>query len=281
MVTPVTPVTAVLDDDGASVLVSAGGVLVGRYVLNDPFKPYLHPLRTPHGHTVSLAMPHDHLHHKGLMYGFTTDLANFWEETPNAQVAEVGAQRTVHVDVRTTPEAAVITQHLEWRRVSDNLLVFTETRRIRCEHPQDAALRWSWDTDLVAAVPVTLLTSQWSPRSARGQLVNYQGLGMRFARSWNGVSAASTIVIDGVPCTSEEALGSTATHVQLTDALDGEATPTLATVGFTQAGSRHAYFVMQQPFSYLAVGPSNAAPVTLRPGDCVADRYIVTVADGA
>ena len=51
---------------------SMASELPGLYVLDDPFKPYIHPLKTPAGHTVSLAMPHDHPHHKGSMYALRT-----------------------------------------------------------------------------------------------------------------------------------------------------------------------------------------------------------------
>ena len=69
-----------------------GAVLAGRYAYRDPFKPHVHPLNTPMGYTVSLRSPHDHPHHKALMYALRASDVNFWEEYATTDQEKVGQQ---------------------------------------------------------------------------------------------------------------------------------------------------------------------------------------------
>ena len=42
-------------------------------------KPSIHPL-TLSGHPITLSSPHDHVHHRGVMFAMKVDGVNYWEE---------------------------------------------------------------------------------------------------------------------------------------------------------------------------------------------------------
>ena len=107
------------------------GVVAGRYHFADPFKPFVHPLRSPRGHRVSLASPHDHRHHKGLMYGLRIPGLNFWEETSTQPGEAVGRQRHLaFADLREKGGEVGLIEALAWEPVGGGPAVFDETRRL-------------------------------------------------------------------------------------------------------------------------------------------------------
>ena len=128
--------------------VTAEGSLAGRYHHADPFKPFVHPLNSPAGHRVSLASPHDHRHHKGLMYALRIPELNFWEETATLPDETVGRERHIaFAEVRTSGREVGFTETLSWEPAAGGATVFDETRRITCRH-EGAAFIWSWETVL-------------------------------------------------------------------------------------------------------------------------------------
>lgn len=254
-----------------------GDVEVGRYVLDDPFKPYLHPLRSVDGDIASLAMAHDHRHHKGLMFSLQTDRANFWEETPRESAPVVGRQIGVGIHPTKDNDAVGFEQTLEWR--SDAETVFTEVRRVLCTVANETVI-WHWSTRLQAKTDVTLEQSEWSAALPGGGKVNYHGLGLRFPRALEVAGDATSAVIDATTTSPEDALGSTAHEVGISGPLDGTWPPRRIEVRFRQIDRSDTFFTLGSPLTYLAVGPSNFAATRMSVGDELVIRVDVSVSAG-
>lgn len=269
-----------------------GHRLAGIYRLGDPFKPFIHPLTSPAGHVVSLASPHDHVHHKGLMYALRVPGLNFWEERSTLPGERVGRQAHLGFDawVDRGPEAG-FTQRLAWRPVGGGEPVLTEVRRVACRAGADGrSFVWTWETDLTAVAATRLIRSQWSNvRKRDGVKVNYHGLGLRLRREFGGGTGNNALRLDsgeehwnrGQPGYDfNEAMGATPRVVAFTGHVDGLHPPPRIRVTLTQAaGQGDALFVKEVPFAFLALGPSNLAERELAGGEVVRGRYTVTVED--
>jgi hypothetical protein len=257
---------------------SVGDREVGRYVLSDAFKPYLHPLRTVGGRVVSLAMPSDHRHHKGLMYALTATDVNWWEEVAiEGYVDEPGVQRITSTEQSGDAE---ITQRLVWTDADGDRATFAERRRISCAWHEAGFVRWTWAADFDVLREVELRHSVWH-QEHRGRMVNYHGLGIRFPREFGFDPAAGRWRSDNA-LGIDEILGSAQRSVVVTDLVDGEIPAPAVSVRFTQVGSEHGWFATQRPgFGYLAVGPSVLAEsVHLSTGTTFHEEYVIDVADG-
>ena len=253
-------------------------VAVGTYVLDDPFKPYLHPLRTPAGHTVSLAMPHDHRHHKGLMYALATDDVNFWEEVGDDEHPRIGRQVQTDLDIAFTPAAPGITQRLSW---VDDLgdEVFSEIRAVTCARVADDTVRWTWDARLQASRDVALRMSPWAQPDSSGQLVNYHGLGLRFARSIGQHADHMQVVTDDGQASIAEVHGARVPRVGIAAAIDGFWVAPRVLVSIRQLDTNDGFFVLSHDFTTVSVGPSVLARPRLAQGEAIAARYEIEVAD--
>lgn len=257
---------------------SVGGVEVGRYVLDDAFKPYMHPLKSLLGHTVSLAVPHDHRHHKGLMYALATEDVNFWEETPTQEYPINGRQSQQHVSATASDGCAAISQRLIWSAVDGSLETFDELREISCRTDGES-VRWTWKSHLLALRDLRLRQSQWSAVKPDGGLISYHGLGIRFPRSFGAMSTATRFRQNDEDVALSDALGARTRSSEVCDQLDGAWPPPKVAVRIEQLGTSDAFFVMRDPFAYLSVGPSNASPLDLCKGQSLDRTYIVEVRD--
>lgn len=253
-----------------------GATRAGAYILNDPFKPFVHDLRTPGGASLSATSPHDHVHHKGLMYAFKCDLANFWEERD----ADSGQQTPLDLAAVNDEGAEVaFQQHLSWRDAAGGE-IFSEMRRIACRREGDAYC-WTWTSRMTARRDVTLVKSVYSwPRPA-GATVNYHGLGLRLPRAFGGTGGTS-LRVDGTTLEKvTDGMGlrpRSATLIGRLDPAYPQWPPPRASVTFESAGG-DALFAMDAPFAYLAIGPSNLDPVPLRAGQEIEARHRIAVAD--
>lgn len=267
--------------------VAADGRLAGRYHHGDAFKPYVHPLNSPAGHCVSLARPHDHRHHKGLMYALRTPELNFWEEVSTRPGEKVGRERHVaFAEVRAAGPEVGFVQTLAWEPAEGGEAAFDEVRRVSCRR-DGAAYVWTWETALTARRETRLIQSQWSRKSPDGRLINYHGLGIRFCREFAGGTRNNALQLDdgpvewnrnAKPFDFETRMGATARRVTYIGHIDG--TWPVPRVGVTLAQEQdYALFVLETPFAFMAVGPSNRAERPLRAGEVWRERYTVTVAD--
>ncbi|MCO5223013.1 MAG: PmoA family protein [Thermomicrobiales bacterium] len=268
-----------LDIDDTAVTFRFDGQIAGRYVYADDFKPYLHPLNTPAGHTVSLASPHDHKHHKGLMYALTVPGVNFWEERPTAPHELVGRQR--HENFGTLLESGDeigFDEEITWLPVDGGEPVFRETRTVTCRI--DAAERgflWTWNSELSVLHETELTTSVYSVRQTDGRLVNYHGLGIRFRREF-GCTGGNLLLINGHETPIGEGSGSTPASAEFQGSIDGIWPVVRAAVRISQE-MPNGLFVMDKPFAFMGCGPSNLGPVPLHAGTSLSERYTIQVFD--
>lgn len=257
---------------------TVNGVDVGTYVLDDPFKPYLHPLRTPAGHVVSLAMPHDHRHHKGLMYALATDDVNFWEEVGDEDHPRVGRQVQRGIDFDFSPGRPGLSQRLDW---ADDLggTVFDETRTVSCQLADGGAVRWTWDTAITARRDVRLRMSPWSMPDTAGRPVNYHGLSLRFARSVGGPADTTEVLADGAVSSFGEVHGSAPSQVGIVGEIDGFWEAPRFLVSVRQLTTADGFFALHDDFTCVSTGPSVLGPVELARGETIAAAYEVEVSD--
>lgn len=267
-----------VEQNSKAVTFATAGMPAGRYVLDDAFKPYLHPLQTPDGHVVTDCMPMDHRHHKGLMYALRCADLNFWEELPETEQA--GIQRSLSVEPLRTDRGNGIRQQLRWEHSSGERPTYDETREIVCRHePGQRAFVWTWSSRRTALRTHRLIKSEWSFEVPDGRKINYHGLGIRLPRSWafpgdgwNGVEC------NGTPKPWREACGTTDRQVGLWGKTDGHWIPPVAAVSICQD---HGFgsFILMEGFSYLSVGPSNLEELDIQEGQTFSECYQIIVQD--
>ena len=258
------------------------GRLVGRYVYRNEFKPYLHPVNTPAGHTLTLSMPHDHRHHRGVMYALSAADVNFWEEREVRPGEKVGIQK--HLGFASFVEAGDqvgFEQSVLWTSRDGVLPTFSEARSLTCEsNPDGSGNTWNWKARLEALRDVRLIQSHWSHRAADGRTINYHGLGIRFRREFGGVFQGTTLLLDGVETDFADALGQVPRETTFIGTIDGYENPPGAGLTIRQ-DRQDALFATKDPFPLVCLGPSNAGPVNLEKGDTITCGYELLAFDGA
>lgn len=263
---------------GAIAFLSQSG-MAGAYVTNDPFKPYLHPLMTPKGHAVSLAVPHDHRHHKGLMYALRGTEVNFWEETPGPDGDRPGRQRHDRFSsMQDSGEVVGLDEDLTWLDSRDDTELLYERRTITCRETADGSgFDWTWSTNLTAVHEMQFVMSQWSSPDLDGAMVNYHGLGIRFRRDF-GCTGGNQLWLDGDKTGFAAGMGRNAKTIAFDGSIDGYWPPPRARVEFRHDGA-NALFILQQPFAFMSLGPTNRKPLRLAAGQQMTEHYAFTVSD--
>ena len=248
-----------------------GTAEAGVVVLDDAFKPYVHPLRTPGGVVVSDAMPVDHLHHKGLMYALRAEDLNFWEE---GEGREFGVQEVVEARA----EGGTLVLELLWRGRDGGMETYREERRISCERRGNGFV-WGWESRREALRGHRLIQSQWSLAAGDGRKINYHGLGIRLPWAWAVMGGRfSGVKVGGREVAAGEAHGSKGAEVTFWGQADGHWKPPRAGVTVRQ-GHGFAWFVLKGDFAYVAAGPSAEGAVEVGEGEVVEERYEVVVED--
>jgi hypothetical protein len=273
-----------LEFSPGGVRLSCAGVEAGYYRHADEFKPHVHPLRTPRGHGVTSCSPHDHKHHKALMYALRAEDVNFWEESTTQPGEVPGRQR--HLAFRDVvsrgPEAGFV-EDLRWEACDGALSTFDEVRTVRCRHePGARAFVWTWETRLTALRDVRLVQSQWSHGLGDGSKVNYHGLGIRFRRDFGGMTRNHELNVDGAVFRDhfQQQMGVRPRSVTFVGSLDETWPVERAGVTFTQAPHQdNALYVMEDYIPFMALGPTNRAPMTIPKGGVILERYTVKVFD--
>ena len=164
---------------------TATGKLCGTYHYEDEFKSFFRGLYTPDGKDVVAYPQQGHLHHKGLQFGLTTDLANFWEENkadePKDDQLPIGKQHNARLDCLPPDDGIGFIQQIDW--LIGTVCVFNEKRMITVVEAEGAYV-WSWAATLTAALPsVQIIKSVWdAPSSYCSPQYGYCGLGLRLAR---------------------------------------------------------------------------------------------------
>lgn len=251
-----------------------GSAVAGVCVLDDPYKPYLCPLNTPRGHNTTRTMPTDHRHHKGVMYALRCADLNFWEE-PAGQ-PDCGLQRVESVE----DSGGALKLELLWEREGGGWETYRETRILECASvPGKRAFVWKWQSRREALRDHQLIQSEGSKPAEDGRLINYHGLGFRAPREWAMPKERFFgLSMDGRPASAAEAHGSRAREITFRGMLDGYWTPPTVSVTLRQAHG-YGWFVLREPFVYLATGPSCFEPIQVSKGAIFEETFEIEVAD--
>lgn len=257
---------------GGRAVFSLGDRIAGVCVLDDPFKPYICPLRTPDGHDTALAVPADHRHHKGLMYALKCHDVNFWEE----HEPESGRQELLCARV----EDGALVLDLLWRHLDGTRHTYREERRISCVHDSGRkAFVWTWKTRLESLRAHRLVQSPASMTMGDGRRINYHGLGVRLPWAWAfPAPSVSGIEMGGRSVTVEESCGTSGREITFRGKFDGAWPHPEGALTISQ-DMGYTWFVMRGPFAYLAVGPSNAREQDVPEGRIIMENYHITVED--
>jgi len=232
-------------------------------------KPYIHPLRTPAGHCLSLIEPHDHLWHRGLWFTFKfVNGDNFWEEN-----AGHGVQRATQVPEisHEGDDQVAVRMNLEWIQPGSGDTVLVEDRSISYR-PGDGVDTFDWETSLLANRDVIL---DRTPYTTWG---GYGGLSFRGSRSW----AVDRYLLPDA-ATADRPAGQPGAWCDLSGKLDGGANLSGGIAILDHPDN------IRYPTPWYAGGGSgtfiNAAllfdePLSLAQGDELRLRYRVLVHDG-
>jgi hypothetical protein len=256
-------------------------LLAGRYGYRDPFKPYIHPLNSPQGWALSLRSPHDHLHHKGLMYALRAADLNFWEEHATTAQEKVGRQRHDRFGAVISGGNEIgFHEQLTWIGEDGTLETFVEHRAISCRFNDTGhtCFQWEWSTELIARRDVTLTLSQWSVKNDQGRPINYHGLGLRLRRDF-GCTGGNQLLLDGAAVPFNRALGLTPREAVFIGSLDDTRPIRKAGVKICPSDS-HGLFVLESPFAFISFGPTVLGTLRLKDGDHLKDSYLISVFDG-
>ncbi|MEV0599915.1 PmoA family protein [Streptomyces sp. NPDC050315] len=292
-----TPIT-VTHTHGERIQVAAAGTELLSYVYApDPVafesrKPYVHPLRTLAGHTVSGYRPNDHRWHKGLqMTASHLSGQNFWGG--NSYVhgkgylplhERIGSMRHDGFDTFDVAEDRLdFTESLTW--VENGGQEWARERRTVAVHSVDTeagAYALDWSIRLTNVRGETLRFG--SPTTAGREMAGYTGLQWRGPRAFTGAQ----VLTPAGPSTDQETMGKPVTEhpwiavVGEHDDVDGHATLAFAHAPEnTEAPHPSHWFVRSEPIPTVAFSWAFFEEFALEPGESFAYRYRVLVADGA
>jgi hypothetical protein len=243
------------------------GKLCGIYHYDDFFKPFFRGLYTPNGKDVVAPPPPDHPHHKGLQFGLCTSDVNFWEESEDAEPKPppprpaIGRQQGSKPVLLPPADGIGFTQQVQWR--TDTVCSFNETRKISVQKISGAYV-WTWHTTLIAARDVKIIKSVWSQQPGQ---IGYCGLGLRLAQP---------LFEGGTISPPEMHSGSIPASVTF----QGKGVEVKFEQDVKQANALFVSFYGGDPdFAFMALGPTNLQPRSLKAGERLDGTYVVTVAD--
>ncbi|MFF5188530.1 PmoA family protein [Streptomyces sp. NPDC000345] len=273
-----------------------GGVELMAYVYRaeaawEAPRPYIHPLRTLAGEVVTDYRPNDHRWHKGLsLTASHLSGANLWGgnsyvhgEGYLALPERVGSMAHAGFDeVRVDGGRAVIAERLTWHPYGGELWA-EEARRIEVHDVDPASGSWAltWSSAITNRRDEPLRFG--SPTTAGRELAGYTGL------FWRGPRAFRDGRIVGPDGEGPALMASQSPWLALSgehDGSDGHATVVFAHAPENDHSGAHGahpahWFVRNEPFAGMAPSWAFFDELELAPGDTLARRYRVIVADGA
>ncbi|MFI9612545.1 PmoA family protein [Streptomyces sp. NPDC052023] len=282
--------------DRITVTEPATGVALFSYVYRpeaawEAPKPYLHPVRTLGNAVVTDYRPHDHRWHKGLQLTAShLSGQNLWGGNTYVHGAgylalpeRVGSMAHAGFDeVASYGTHAVIEERLTWHPYSGELWA-DERRRIEVHDIDPAAGSWAltWSSAVTNRRHEPLLFG--SPTTEGRERAGYTGL------FWRGPRAFREGRVLGPDGEGPGLMGRQAPWLAYTgehDGIDGHATVVFAHApenDHTGAGGGHPahWFVRSEPFAAVAPSWAFHDELELAPGDTLARRYRIVVADGA
>ncbi|GIG68029.1 PmoA family protein [Phytomonospora endophytica] len=274
-----------LADDEVSLRVTREDAELLRYVyrpwdaqLESP-RPYFHPLRTLGGRLVSLYRPHDHVWHKGIALSLpNVGSENFWggttyrRGTGYGQYDNDGSMRHRAFTGLDTEGARVGAAHdLDWI-TQDGATMFTERRRFAAEADVHSwTLLFATAFTNTGTEPVVI----GSPTTEGRHNAGYGGLFWRGPRSFTD----GVVRVPG-RTGGDELMGVRAPWAAYTgrhDEQDGSSTMVFVD---GSGGPPVQWFIRANPFAAVCPAPFFDTEVTVAPGETLALRYAVVIADG-
>ncbi|HVB10764.1 MAG TPA: DUF6807 family protein [Bacillota bacterium] len=235
--------------------------------------PHFHPVVTPAGRCVSLAVPQDHPWHVGLYFAWKfVNGVNCWEpEGGGAQAGPAAAEGCAAGGA----DGVALRQRLTWGDPSAPSL--REERHIRLATVDTDCVRLDWDAHFTALRETTLDRTPPPPEVAWG---GYAGLSARLPRSF----------YDAEVCDAEGRTGAAAVHghraawCACAGKVDGEVGAWCGVALLEHPGNPgfpgHSFALTGGALQFLQRAALWAAPVHLGEGDDLHLRYRVLVFDG-
>jgi methane monooxygenase PmoA-like len=234
-------------------------------------RPFLHPVRTLGGRTVSELMPASHRHHLGVSVAVPeVDGANFWGGRTflpghgPAWLDNQGSQEHVRWVRRTDIE---LVQALHWVAIDGEVLL-TERREIAAHPVDDRAWALSFGFTLTNAADRTLPIRSPAAHGRTGA-----GFGGFFWRAPFDKSHCRLASAEGAGL--EAAHGRRSPWLSVTGA-----GWTLVFIGATDRTRDDRWFVRNRDYLGIGSALSWAQPLVLEPGDTLSRRIVTVVADG-
>lgn len=256
-----------IDKDATTVKVTEGDRPLLTYRYGDaPFKPYIKTLCTPAGLQILRDSPADHIHHRGVMYAVEVNKVDFWSET-----AKSGKQ--VHVSLETSEgrSSVRVIQQLNWVPPGAEKPVLVEERVIEV-YGEGGARLLTWRAKLRPAEGQEKVTITGS---------HYQGLGLRFVQSMDGLDKFLHAAGDPGPVVRGSERVTSSAWSAYTAPAEGKPVTVAVFDHPKNLRSSAGMFTMFKPFSYLAATPNVwKNPFELKAGETLDLRYGVAAWDG-
>ncbi|WP_424448985.1 PmoA family protein [Microbacterium arborescens] len=282
----------IVHEVGTALAVRDGDVELFRYTyvpdspqLESP-KPFLHPIRTRAGHTVSLFRPWDHVWHKGIAWSLpVVGEENFWGGPTYVhgqfyvQLDNDGTQRhaaltRLTVDADSSDPIVRVAHDLEWI-TQRGVRLFSERRTLTARVVDDRTWALTFETEMTNVTADAIAIG--SPTTKGRENAGYGGLFWRGPRSFTGgvlVTADGTGSGDDVRGQRHEWMGFAGRHD------DVDAASLIVMVDAAE-NPHHPpqWFARSEEFACLNPAPFFSEEVVVAPGETVAFRYGVGVAD--
>jgi hypothetical protein len=278
------------DDD--RIMIHADGEVLAEYVFRPEHptfespRPYVSPIRTLGGETVSLYRPHDHVWHKGIAWSLpVVGDENFWggptfvRGEGYVQLPNNGEQR--HVRFEPTDAAARdrgtarCVEHLEWITQRGER-IFDEERTLAASVIADDAWMLGFATRMTntagRAVPIG------SPTTRGRENAGYGGLFWRGPRSFTGGQVLAPGVAGG-----DELRGIRSPWMGFTGRHDETDAASTVVMVDDPANVQHPsqWFARSEEFACLCPSPFFSDEHVVEPGASLVLRYGIAIADGA
>jgi hypothetical protein len=278
------------DDD--RIMIHADGEVLAEYVFRPEHptfespRPYVSPIRTLGGETVSLYRPHDHVWHKGIAWSLpVVGDENFWggptfvRGEGYVQLPNNGEQR--HVRFETTdaavsaPGTARCVERLEWITQAGET-IFDEERTLAASVLADDSWMLGFATRMAnttgRAIPIG------SPTTRGRENAGYGGLFWRGPRSFTGGQVLAPGVAGGDElrgirspwmgfCGRHDETDAASTVVMVDDPVNLQHPP--------------QWFARSEEFACLCPAPFFSDEYVVEPGATMTLRYGIVIADGA
>ncbi|MFW6690709.1 PmoA family protein [Streptomyces sp. MAR4 CNX-425] len=275
-------------DIGSALAVRDGRTELFRYVyhpstpeLESP-KPYLHPLRTRSGRTVSLFRPWDHRWHKGIAWSLpVVGEENFWGG-PTYVHGKFYVQRDNNGTQRHRRFTGIDASHgkvafgheLDWITQA-GARILTEHRTLTARILSPGAWALSFETCLTNVSGQDIVIG--SPTTRGRENAGYGGLFWRGPRSFTG---GRLVTPDGVG-SGEEVRGQHHAWMAFAGRHDGNGAPSLILMVDHAENPHHPpqWFARSEEFACLNPAPFFSEEFLIPPGENARFRYGIGVAD--